>query len=56
MGQTGLDFDLGSVYAGRPNQGRNRRMVERIKTVFNEHKTEMLIAAGAGFLVGAIFF
>lgn len=31
-------------------------MIERLKTVFNEHKTEMLIAAGIGWAVGAVFF
>ena len=31
-------------------------MIERLKTVFNEHKTEMLIAAAIGLVVGAIFF
>ena len=31
-------------------------MYERVRTVFNEHKTEMLIAAGIGALLGAIFF
>jgi len=31
-------------------------MIERLKTVFAEHKTEMLIAAGIGFVVGALFF
>lgn len=28
----------------------------RVRTVFREHKTEMLIAAGLGFAVGALFF
>lgn len=31
-------------------------MIERLKAVFNEHKTEMLIAAGIGFVIGAMLF
>jgi len=31
-------------------------MYDRVRAVFREHKTEMLIAAGVGLLVGAIFF
>lgn len=31
-------------------------MLERLQTVFAEHKTEMLIAAGIGALIGAILF
>lgn len=29
---------------------------ERVRTVFKEHKTEMLIAAAIGGLIGAILF
>lgn len=29
-------------------------MYERVRTVFNEHKTEMLIAATIGAVIGAI--
>jgi len=31
-------------------------MLNRLKSVFNDHKTEMLIAAGIGFVVGALLF
>ena len=31
-------------------------MLDRLKTVFNDHKTEMLIAAGIGFVVHALLF
>ena len=31
-------------------------MYDRVKAVFREHKTEMLIGAGVGLLVGAMFF
>lgn len=31
-------------------------MIDRLKTVFNDHKTEMTIAAGIGFLVHALIF
>lgn len=31
-------------------------MYERLRIVFNDHKTEMLIAAGIGALIGAILF
>lgn len=31
-------------------------MIERIKTVFREHKTEMLIVAAASFVLGGVLF
>jgi hypothetical protein len=31
-------------------------MYERLNAVFNEHKTEMLIAAAIGAVIGAILF
>lgn len=31
-------------------------MLERLKSVFAEHKTEMLIAAATGFVVGSVLF
>ncbi len=31
-------------------------MIDRLKSVFNDHKTEMLIAFGSGVLVGMLFF
>lgn len=31
-------------------------MIDRLKTVFNDHKTEMLIAAGIGFVAHALLF
>lgn len=31
-------------------------MYERVKLVFQQHKTEMLIVAGISFTVGALFF
>lgn len=31
-------------------------MIDRLKTVFNDHKTEMLIAFGVGVFVGGLFF
>lgn len=29
-------------------------LVKRMKTAFRQHKTEMLIAAGVGFCMGAV--
>lgn len=31
-------------------------LADSVKAVFKEHKTEMLVAAGAGFAVGALLF
>lgn len=31
-------------------------MIDRLQTVFNEHKTEMLIAGAIGFVIGAMLF
>jgi hypothetical protein len=31
-------------------------IVDRVRTVFAEHKIEMLIAAGVGFFVGSVLF
>ena len=33
-----------------------RAIADRVRTVFEEHKTEMLIAAAAGFAIGAVLF
>lgn len=30
-------------------------MIERLKSLFAQHKTEMLICLGAGFVVGTFF-
>lgn len=33
-----------------------KAVVKRVKVVFAEHKTEMLIAVGIGVVVGAVLF
>jgi hypothetical protein len=32
------------------------RLSRRVRQVFKDHKTEMLIAGGIGFVIGAVMF
>jgi hypothetical protein len=47
---------LGPFAVSLPDPVKGLTMIERLKTVFHDHKTEMLIAAATGFLVGQLFF